>query len=147
MKDLQKLAQMALDALLYHVEMTRPIQKTSDAIVELRAAIATPHAPTAQGDVEFGWLIEMKFGGGLLYWGGGFDPAVDDFQHARLIARMVKDAGHAVRFARREDGQRVLDAMLSARPCPILPNARGLYSVQEHMWLASAQPAQKVEKL
>lgn len=85
---------------------------------------------------EAGWLIEMKFGDGLLWWSGEFEPAGDDYQRARLIARMVNDAGHAVRFARREDAQRVLDSMLAARPCPILPRASALYSVQEHMWPA-----------
>lgn len=87
---------------------------------------------------ETGWLIEMKFGDGLLYWSGEFDPADHDFQRARLIARMVRDAGEAVRFARREDAQRVLDAMIVARPCPILGRAPELYSVQEHMWSAPA---------
>lgn len=85
----------------------------------------------------FGWLIEMKFGDGLLWWSGEFDRANDEYQHARLIARMVNDAGKAVRFARREDAQRVLNAMLSARPCPILGRAPELYSVQEHMWPAA----------
>ncbi len=47
---LRAAAQQALDALLYHVEMTRPIQKTSDAIVALRAALAEPASTT----VNFG---------------------------------------------------------------------------------------------
>lgn len=85
---------------------------------------------------ETGWLIEMKFGDGLLWWSGEFEPADDYYQRARLIARMVNDAGKAVRFSRREDAQRVLDSMLSARPCPVFPRAAALYSVQEHMWPA-----------
>lgn len=92
---------------------------------------------------EAGWLIEMKFGDGLLWWSGEFDRAGDDYQRARLIARMVNDAGKAVRFARREDAQRVLDGMFSARPCPIFGNAPTLYSVQEHMWPAPSQPGQQ----
>lgn len=92
---------------------------------------------------EAGWLIEMKFGDGLLWWNGEFDRAGDDYQRARLIARMVNDAGKAVRFARREDAQRVLDGMFSARPCPIFGNAPTLYSVQEHMWPAPAHPEQR----
>ena len=92
---------------------------------------------------EAGWLIEMKFGDGLLWWSGEFDRAGDDCQRARLIARMVNDAGKAVRFARREDAQRVLDGMFSARPCPIFGNAPTLYSVQEHMWPAPSQPGQQ----
>ena len=99
-------------------------------------AIAAKRA-TAWSD-ESGWLIEMKFGDGLLWWSGEFDPADDDYQRARLIARMVNDAGKAVRFARREDAQRVLDAMLAARPCPIFQRAPELYSAQEHMWIAPA---------
>lgn len=45
---LHKAAQAALEALEHHVEQTRPIQKTRDAIVALRAALAQPPAPTAQ---------------------------------------------------------------------------------------------------
>lgn len=94
---------------------------------------------------ETGWLIEMRFGDGLLWWSGEFDRADDDYVRARLIARMVNDAGKAVRFARREDAQRVLDAMLSARPCPIFGRAPTLYSVQEHLWPAPASVTPNVE--
>lgn len=94
---------------------------------------------------ESGWLIEMKFGDGLLWWSGEFDRAGDDFQSARLIARMVNDAGKAVRFARQEDARRVLDSMLEARPCPILGKAPALYSVQEHLWPAPASKTHNAE--
>ena len=93
---------------------------------------------------ETGWLIEMKLGDGLLWWSGEFDRADDKYQHARLIARMVCDPGHAVRFSRREDAQRVLDSMRGARPCPVLARAPELYSVQEHIWVAPAQQAEPV---
>lgn len=42
MSDLRKAAQMALEALEYYVEQTRPIHCTSDAIDALRAALAQP---------------------------------------------------------------------------------------------------------
>lgn len=94
---------------------------------------------------ETGWLIEMRFGDGLLWWSGDFDG--DHTRHrwsmpasgpSRITARMVNNAGLAVRFARREDAQRVLDGMLAARPSPLLYAASELYSVQEHMWPAPA---------
>jgi hypothetical protein len=40
MTDLRKAAQQALEALEYHVEQTRPIHRTSEAITALRAALA-----------------------------------------------------------------------------------------------------------
>lgn len=42
MTDLHKAAQQALWALQYHVEMTWPIDRTSEAIFNLRAALAQP---------------------------------------------------------------------------------------------------------
>lgn len=38
--NLREAAQQALDALEYHTEQTRPIQRTADAIATLRAALA-----------------------------------------------------------------------------------------------------------
>jgi hypothetical protein len=40
MTDLRTAAQQALEALEYHTEQTRPIQRTADAIATLRAALA-----------------------------------------------------------------------------------------------------------
>lgn len=98
---------------------------------------AAPSAPAP----EIGWLIEMRFGDcGLLWWNGEFDQH-REYGRARFSARMVNDAGKAVRFARREDAQRVLDAMLAARPCPMFGSARTLYSVQEHMWPVPKAPS------
>ncbi len=98
-------------------------------------------AQPQQAADELGWLIEMQFGDGLLWWSGCFD---DDgtYPPSRLIARMVNDVNKAVRFSRREDAQRVLDAMLAAQPCPLLARAKTLYSVHEHMWPEAAQPQQ-----
>ena len=42
MTDLRTAAQQALEALEYHVEQTRPIHRTSEAITALRAALAEP---------------------------------------------------------------------------------------------------------
>jgi hypothetical protein len=47
MTDLRTAAQQALEALEYHVEQTRPIHRTSEAITALRAALAQP-APEPQ---------------------------------------------------------------------------------------------------
>ena len=44
MSDLHKAAQQALWALQYHVEMTWPIDRTSEAIFNLRAALAEPES-------------------------------------------------------------------------------------------------------
>lgn len=107
-----------------------------NATRKARAALAAAQPEEVAPADERGWLIEMRFGGGLLWWSGEFDRARDDFRGARLSARMVNDAGKAVRFARQEDAQRVLDAMLAARPCPIFQRASELYSVQEHLWPA-----------
>lgn len=97
---------------------------------------------------ETGWLIEMCVNGHTLWWGGEFDNNEVAWSRCRpwstdshrLIARLVSDAYKAVRFARREDAQKALDGLLTARPCPLLQNAPEVYSVQEHMW-----PASKVE--
>ena len=42
MTTLREAAQQALEALQYHVEMTRPVDRTSEAIFNLRAALAQP---------------------------------------------------------------------------------------------------------
>ena len=42
MTTLREAAQQALEALEYHVEQTRPIWKTSEAIAALEAALAEP---------------------------------------------------------------------------------------------------------
>lgn len=39
MTEISKAAQQALDALIYHVEQTRPIERTTQAITALRAAL------------------------------------------------------------------------------------------------------------
>mgnify|MGYP006921471682 CR=1 FL=1 len=93
---------------------------------------------------ESGWLIEMKFGNGLLWWSGSFDPARDIFDRRRLCANMVNDAGKALRFSRHEDGKRVLDALLAMDPCPLFRYAAELYSVQEHLWPAPASKTPNV---
>lgn len=46
---LRDAAQMALDALVYHTEQTRPIFQTEQAIGALRAAIALLDEPVAEG--------------------------------------------------------------------------------------------------
>lgn len=43
--NLREAAQTALDALVYHREQTRPIQRTNDAIATLRAALAAQATP------------------------------------------------------------------------------------------------------
>mgnify|MGYP000951998300 CR=1 FL=1 len=93
-------------------------------------------------DEEIGWLIEHRAAEHTLWWSGEFCSADGEYRSARLIAKMSNDANNAVRFARKEDAQRVLDAMLAARPSPILARAPELYSVTEHMWTAAAQPQQ-----
>ncbi len=93
-------------------------------------------------DEEIGWLIEHRAAEHTLWWSGEFCSADGEYRSARLIAKMSNDANNAVRFARKEDAQRVLDAMLAARPSPILARAPELYSVTEHMWTAAAQPPQ-----
>lgn len=93
-------------------------------------------------DEEIGWLIEHRAAEHTLWWSGEFCSADGEYRSARLIAKMSNDANNAVRFARKEDAQRVLDAMLAARPSPILARAPELYSVTEHMWTADAQPQQ-----
>ena len=45
MTTLREAAQQALWALQYHVEMTWPIDRTSEAIFNLRAALAEPVEP------------------------------------------------------------------------------------------------------
>lgn len=61
----------------------------------------TPAAAPSAPAPEIGWLIEMRFGdGGLLWWNGEFDQH-REYGRARFSARMVNDAGKAVRFARR----------------------------------------------
>ena len=42
MTDLRKAAEMALEALEYHQEQTRPIHKTQETIAALRQALAQP---------------------------------------------------------------------------------------------------------
>ena len=42
MTDLRKAAEMALEALIYHQEQTRPIHKTQEVITALRQALAQP---------------------------------------------------------------------------------------------------------
>ena len=167
---LTKAAQAALDALDNAIDhLPKPYSTgCSNAATDLRAALAAQQAPDLipqdalfscpqmgnsvtrvtqqaaqpqQAADELGWLIEMQFGDGLLWWSGCFD---DDgtYPPSRLIARMVNDVNKAVRFSRREDAQRVLDAMLAAQPCPLLARAKTLYSVHEHMWPEAAQPQQ-----
>jgi hypothetical protein len=51
MSDLHKAAQQALWALQYHVEMTWPIDRTSEAIFNLRAALTEPVEPVPQPGV------------------------------------------------------------------------------------------------
>jgi len=95
---------------------------------------------------EYGWLIECRVAGYTMWWSGAFDTPQDRWapwrpwssDKDRLIARMVNDAGKAVRFARREDAQQALDGLLTARPSPLLQNAPEVYSVQEHLWPAPA---------
>jgi hypothetical protein len=52
MPTLREAAQAALDALQYHTEMTRPIQKTADSIEALRTALAAQQAAPAQAELE-----------------------------------------------------------------------------------------------
>jgi hypothetical protein len=51
MTDLRKAARQALWALQYHVEMTWPIDRTSEAIFNLRAALTEPVEPVPQPGV------------------------------------------------------------------------------------------------
>lgn len=57
MTDLKTAAQQALEALEYHVEQTRPIWKTSEAIAALEAALAEPDTCTwyQDGDSDSGF--------------------------------------------------------------------------------------------
>lgn len=118
-----------------------PYPPPADVVRNLNLVPLFAAAQPQQAADELGWLIEMQFGDGLLWWSGCFD---DDgtYPPSRLIARMVNDVNKAVRFSRREDAQRVLDAMLAAQPCPLLARAKTLYSVHEHMWPEAAQPQQ-----
>ena len=102
---------------------------------------------------KYGWLIECRVAGYTMWWSGAFDTPQDRWapwrpwssDKDRLIARMVNDAGKAVRFARREDAQQALDGLLTARPSPLLQNAPEVYSVQEHLWPAPASKTPNVE--
>jgi len=60
MSDLHKAAQQALWALQYHVEMTWPIDRTSEAIFNLRAALAQQQAGSWQDGVLEGHLRERE---------------------------------------------------------------------------------------
>ena len=60
MTDLRKAAQQALWALQYHVEMTWPIDRTSEAIFNLRAALAQQQAGSWQDGVLEGHLRERE---------------------------------------------------------------------------------------
>jgi hypothetical protein len=60
MTDLHKAAQQALWALQYHVEMTWPIDRTSEAIFNLRAALAQQQAGSWQDGVLEGHLRERE---------------------------------------------------------------------------------------
>jgi len=51
MTTLREAAQQALWALQYHVEMTWPIDRTSEAIFNLRAALAQQEAPKGGGNL------------------------------------------------------------------------------------------------
>jgi len=52
MTEISKAAQQALDALIYHVEQTRPIERTTQAITALRAALQDK-AGEVRGDAWF----------------------------------------------------------------------------------------------
>ena len=60
MTDLRKAARQALWALQYHVEMTWPIDRTSEAIFNLRAALAQQQAGSWQDGVLEGHLRERE---------------------------------------------------------------------------------------
>ncbi|CAB4127006.1 hypothetical protein UFOVP254_17 [uncultured Caudovirales phage] len=51
MNDLRTAAQQALEALEYHVEQTRPIHRTSEAITALKAALAQQAEPLTRKEV------------------------------------------------------------------------------------------------
>lgn len=129
-------------------DQMRGFTELEDAAGGVFAAGALAAQPVQELADETGWLIEMRVNGHTLWWGGEFDNNEVAWSRCRpwstdshrLIARLVSDAYKAVRFARREDAQKALDGLLTARPCPLLQNAPEVYSVQEHMW-----PASKVE--
>jgi len=57
MTTLRTAAQQALEALEYHVEQTRPIDKTGEAITALRAALEQPE----QEPIAWQWLNTAHF--------------------------------------------------------------------------------------
>lgn len=71
---LREAAQAALDALVYHREQTRPIQRTNDAIDALRAALAaqaTPQPMVLKGIGKIngdGWKDTTRIGEVVYAW-------------------------------------------------------------------------------
>lgn len=78
MNDLRQAAQMALEALEYHVEQTRPIHRTSDAIDALRAALSQPEQePVA--------VVAMDVSGVHMSYGGQYLGQKPDTKIAMLL--------------------------------------------------------------
>lgn len=63
MTEISKAAQQALDALIYHVEQTRPIERTTQAITALRAALQDK-AVEVHGYEPAGFLLHWPAPGG-----------------------------------------------------------------------------------
>jgi hypothetical protein len=84
MTTLREAAQQALWALQYHVEMTWPIDRTSEAIFNLRAALAQQEAPKGGGNLPPPLQAEpvqepvvVKDSWGLTLKAGWYDLPID----------------------------------------------------------------------
>lgn len=88
MTEISKAAQQALDALIYHVEQTRPIERTTQAITALRAALQDKAGEVARyRAIRDGLVYIEPYESGEIYVAGEtgvytksgdeFDAAVD----------------------------------------------------------------------
>jgi hypothetical protein len=117
MTDLHKAAQQALWALQYHVEMTWPIDRTSEAIFNLRAALAQQDEPKGGGRLPpplqaepVAWRCAC---GANLYIDADGAPrskaeSVEPVAYREDIIRMAREAASEDGSIDRKDGKNVV---------------------------------------
>lgn len=90
-----------------------------------RAALATPAAPAQ----PVAWLVEWKaHGHGPQWWGFNHTPGKN--------ANWCSDANNAIRFARKEDAERMRLHIIAVAGLTGLHQYESSVSVTEHLWEA-----------
>lgn len=109
------------------------------------AALATqPVQPSAQGEAV-AWLVEWKaHGHGPQWWGFNHTPGKN--------ATWCSDANNAIRFARKEDAERMRLHVIAVAGLTGMHEYERSVSVTEHMWIdtasaPAAQPSAQYEEV